>query len=83
MAYRVTIGDIRCWILHGQVRSACVLIGWACCYRAMGSNGRPISGAVSYARRSNDAHDTSNRWQSQSAALLVTQRVQSAANVRS
>jgi len=29
MAYRVTIGDIRCWILHGQVRSSYVLIGWA------------------------------------------------------
>ena len=29
MAYRVTIGDIRCWILHGQVRSSHVLIGWA------------------------------------------------------
>ena len=41
----------------------------------LGSNGRPISGAVSYVRHSNDAHDTSNRSQSQSAALLVTQRV--------
>jgi len=29
MAYRVTIGDTRWRILHGQVRSSYVLIGWA------------------------------------------------------
>ena len=56
---------------------------WACCYRAVGSNGRPISGAVSYVRLSNDAHGTSNGSQSQSALPLVAQRVQSTVSLHS
>ena len=56
---------------------------WACCYRAVGSNGRPISGAVSYVRLSNDAHGTNNGSQSQSALPLVAQRVQSAVSLHS